>query len=108
MYNFTLTYLSSIKKGKIISVDYIGIYDEHIFIFVTFLATCIFWGKNSFYYSSNGGKSWKRLGCKGFHFGCRGRVTDYIDSTGFNIIFYRNQFSLGSFSVPTNKHDQNK
>ena len=94
--DFTLTYLSSIKK--VTNVDYIGIYKEHIFIFAGLSSL-----DESFYYSSNSGKSWKRLGGKGLITTDGGEITDYTDSTGFKVLFYRDIFSLGTFSVPAEK-----
>ena len=101
--DFTLTYLSSIKREKILGVDYVGIYNKHIFIFVNFIDPGIFWNEDSFYYSANDGKSWKRLGHKGLTTGGWDRITDYTDSTGFKVIFYKDIYSLGTFSVPAGK-----
>lgn len=97
--DFTLTYLSTIKQEIIAGVDYVGIYNEHIFIFANFISPGFFRDYDSFYYSSDGGLNWKRLGHRRLITGGRGKITDYTDSTGFKVYFYIDPYTLGSFSV---------
>lgn len=103
--NFSLTYLSSIKQGKAPDILYTGIYNNHIYIFLSTLSESIFKSSRNFYYSSDGGANWTRLGQKGYYSVDGNNMTDYTDSTGFKIFFNRESLKLGTFNVPAPKNN---
>lgn len=101
--DLSLSHLSSIKEGEPTSVSYIGINGKQIYIFVPFITTGLFRTNRSFYYSPDGGKSWKELGHKGYDAWTDNNITNYTDSCRFRIVFYKNIYTLGTFNTQVEK-----
>lgn len=94
--DFSLTRLSTIKDREFISVDYVGIHGDEIYIYLVFKIENIFRANESFYYSSDRGRNWKKLGSMGLSRYDSHMLTSYVDDDGFKIV-YNDEFSLNIF-----------
>ena len=94
--DFSLTRLSTIKDREFISVDYVGIHGDEIYIYLVFKIENIFRANESFYYSSDRGRNWNKLGSMGLSRYDSHMLTSYVDDDGFKIV-YNDGFSLNIF-----------
>ena len=95
--DFSLTYLSTIRDGKIFSVSYLDVCGDEIYVYVVFYRESFFMANESFYYSSDRGKNWKKLGTMGHSQFNSDMVTSYVDDDGFKIVCCDYGFSVNIF-----------
>ena len=95
--DFSLTYLSTIRDGKIFSVSYLDVCGDEIYVYVVFDWENFFMANESFYYSSDRGKNWKKLGTMGHSQFNSDIVTSYVDNDGFKIVCCDYGFSVNIF-----------
>ena len=95
--DFSLTYLSTIRDGKPLSVSFFRIYNDEIYVHVVFKDESYFVPAEIFYYSSDRGKNWKKLGTMGYSWWLSDMVTSYVDDDGFKIVYCDDGFSVNIF-----------
>ena len=95
--DFSLTYLSTIRDKKPLSVSCLDVCGDEIYVYVVFYRESFFMANESFYYSSDRGKNWKKLGAMGHSQFNSDIVTSYVDNDGFKIVYCDYGFSVNIF-----------
>ena len=95
--DFSLSRLSTIKDGIPVFVRHVEIHADEIYMHVTFERESLFVADESFYYSPDRGKSWKKLGTMGHSRWYSDEVTRYVDDDGFKIVYNDDIYSINIF-----------